>query len=156
MGKCRDEMVMEHSKRFVDENKQLSDFYDEVWVVCPTCTSKAIAKTDTAIKKARMFCTQCGFNKEVSMMLDEHATLLAAAHTYFNATLWLQLPFRSKEVFFAYNGDHLLYLEQYIAAEIRETKNRTHFTLIEKLPKFYHDAKNRNDLLKIIQKLKLK
>lgn len=147
---------MEHSKRFIDENKTLADFYQEVWVVCPTCSGKAIAKTDDTNKTARLFCTQCGYNKEVSMMLDKHATLLSAAHDYFDAPLWLQLPFRSKEVFYAFNSEHLLYLEQYIAADIRESKNRTHFTLIEKLPKFYHDAKNRNDLLKIIQKLKLK
>jgi len=147
---------MEHSKRFIDENKILSDFYHEVWVVCPACASKAIAKTDEVNKTARLFCTQCGYNKEVSMMLDKNASLLTATHVYFYATLWLQWPFKSKQVFFAYNLKHLQYLEQYIAAEIRESKNRTHFTLIEKLPKFYHDAKNRNDLMKIIQKLKLK
>jgi hypothetical protein len=103
-----------------------------------------------------MICTHCGYNKTVSMMLDTKATLDAPANVYFNAPLWLQWPFRSKQVFLAYNFQHLLYLEQYIAADIRETKNRTHFTLIEKLPAFYHDAKNRAALLKIIQKLKLK
>ncbi len=78
-----------------------------------------------------------------------------AAHAYFNAKLWLQHPFKN-DVFFAYNGKHLHYLEQYIAAGLREHKNRTGFTLLEKLPKFYHEAKNRNALLKIIDKLKRK
>jgi hypothetical protein len=36
---------------------------------------------------------------------------------------------------------------------LREHKDRTHFTLLEKLPKFYHEAKNREGVLKIIAKL---
>ena len=60
------------------------------------------------------------------------------------------------ERFFAYNGEHLAYLERYIAATLREHKDRTGFTLLEKLPKFYHEAKNREALLKIIQRLKSK
>jgi hypothetical protein len=39
---------------------------------------------------------------------------------------------------------------------MREHKDRAHFTLLEKLPKFYHEGKNRTALLKIIEKLKKK
>lgn len=147
---------MKKSNRFRDEQKQLSDFDKEVWVVCPSCACKAIAMVNDIKKRARLFCSACGYNKEVSMMLDEHTKLKTAAHVYFDVPLWLQLPFRSKEVFFAYNAAHLAYLEQYIAAGIREHQERTHLTLLEKLPKFYHDAKNRTALLKLIGKLKEK
>jgi len=147
---------MKLSNRFRDEQKQLSDFDKEVWVVCPSCARKAITMVNDVSKKARLFCSACGYNKEVSIMLAEHTELKTAAHLYFDAVLWLQLPFRSKEVFFAYNPEHLVYLEQYIAASIREHHDRTHFTLLEKLPKFYHDAKNRTALLKLIRKLKEK
>ena len=34
---------MPQSNRFQDENLTLSDFYKEVWVVCPYCAEKAIA-----------------------------------------------------------------------------------------------------------------
>lgn len=78
-----------------------------------------------------------------------------AAHFYFDAPLWLEASFKN-EVFFAYNLAHLNYLEHYISARLREHKDRTHFTLLEKLPKFYHEAKNREALLKIIIKLKQK
>lgn len=74
-------------------------------------------------------------------------------HNFFNATLWLQHSFKSK-VLWACNLQHLVYLEEYISATLREHKNRTYFTLLEKLPKFYHEAKNRAALLKIIEKLK--
>lgn len=78
-----------------------------------------------------------------------------AAHSYFHAKLFLEHPYK-KDIFYAYNGEHLNYLEQYIAADLREHKDRTGFTLLEKLPKFYHDTKNRKALLSIIQKLKKK
>ncbi|HLS37458.1 MAG TPA: hypothetical protein VK023_04225 [Sphingobacterium bovisgrunnientis] len=67
----------------------------------------------------------------------------------------MQHPFKN-DVFVALNADHLTYLEQYITADLREHKDRTGFTLLERLPKFYHDAKNRKALLAIIQKLKKK
>jgi hypothetical protein len=69
--------------------------------------------------------------------------------------LWLKAPFKN-EVFWAFNDKHLEYLERYISAILREHKARTGFTLLEKLPKFYHEAKNREDLLKIITKLRNK
>lgn len=65
------------------------------------------------------------------------------AHQYFQVELWLQAPFK-KDIFWAYNDKHLEYLERYIAATIREHKDRSGFTLLEKLPKFYHEAKNRD------------
>lgn len=78
-----------------------------------------------------------------------------AAHEYFDAKLWYEAPFRN-EIFQAYNEEHHRYLEDYISAKLREHKDRSHFTLLEKLPGFYHDAKNRTALLKLISKLKNK
>lgn len=146
---------MTQSNRFQDENLTLPDFYKEVWVVCPTCAEKAIATVDFELKSARLFCVKCGFNKGKSIEISENATLKMAAHHYFEAQLWLILPFKN-EVFWALNEKHLLYLENYISAKIREHKDRKHFTLLEKLPKFYHDSKNREGLLKLIDKLKNK
>jgi len=85
-------------------------------------------------------------------MLDYFET---SANVYFDAELWYLYPFKD-DYFFAYNHSHLIYLEQYIGSKLREHKNRTHFTLLEKLPKFYHEAKNRESLLKLIEKLKRK
>ncbi|MDO9153861.1 MAG: hypothetical protein Q7U47_09185 [Paludibacter sp.] len=141
--------------RFQDENLILSDFYKEVWVVCPGCEKKAIAKVNFETKTARLFCLRCAYNKESATAFDKNASIETAAHAYFQAELWLQAPFKN-EVFWAYNDKHLEYLEKYISATLREHKDRTHFTLIEKLPKFYHEAKNREGLLKVIAKLKSK
>lgn len=146
---------MNMPNRFKDENLVLSDFYTEVWVECLACTKKAIAKSDFESKTARLLCLHCGFNKEVSALIDTYASIEMAAHIFFNASLWLKASFKN-DVFFAYNDLHLEYLERYINATLREHKDRTHFTLLEKLPKFYHEAKNREGLLKIIAKLKTK
>ncbi len=145
---------MTQANRFQDENLLLSHFYKEVCVVCPSCAKKALAKVNYETKKARLFCTNCGFNKEASTTI-KNGTIETAANQYFQAELWLQAPFKN-EIFWALNDKHLDYLERYIAATIREHKDRTGFTLLEKLPKFYHEAKNRESLLKIITKLKSK
>jgi len=146
------------SQRFNDQNKTIQDFYQEVWVVCPSCNKKAIAKADYDKKEARLYCESCGYNKQTSTetsVFGIKGNWEMAAHGYFNAELWLQYPFKN-DVFYAYNDEHLHYLEQYIAAGLREHKNSAGFTLLEKLPKFYHEAKNRVALLKIINKLKNK
>lgn len=144
---------MKHN-RFQDENLLLSDFYQEVLVVCPTCAKKAMAKVNFETKTARLFCLHCGCNKETTTAI-KYGTINTAANHYFQAELWLQAPFKN-DIFWAYNDKHLEYLERYISATIREHKDRTGFTLLEKLPKFYHEAKNRESLLKIIAKLKIK
>lgn len=71
--------------------------------------------------------------------------MLIATQMYFDADLWLQASFKS-DIFYAYNQSHLDYLESYISAKLREHKDRTHFTLFEKLPRFYHESKNREAL----------
>ncbi len=146
---------MPNPSHFQDENLLLSNFYQEVWIVCPSCSKKAMATVNDETKTARMFCTHCGLNKETAAAIDKNATIEMPANQYFQAELWLQIPFKN-EVFWVYNDKHMAYLERYISATIREHKDRTHFTLLEKLPKFYHEAKNREGLMKIIVKLKCK
>lgn len=146
---------MNQQERFQDQGKVLSDFYSDVWVVCPACAKKARAKANIETNTVRLNCLNCSYNREISTKLSFNATIMMAAHDYFGASLWLQLPFKNA-IFYAYNGAHLEYLERYISANLREHKDRAHYTLLEKLPKFYHEAKNRPHLLKIITKLKLK
>lgn len=143
--------------RFQDEEKLMSDFYDEVSIHCPSCTAKAITKLNRTQLKAELICVSCGIYKERSMKFsgDTSGHIIMPAHQFFKVELWYQTPFKD-DYFWALNESHLLYLERYIAAELREHKNRKGFTLIEKLPKFYHEAKNREALLKAIKKLKLK
>ena len=143
------------NNRFNDENKTLSDFLKEVLVVCPSCGAKAVATTDHLNYKARLVCVHCSYNKDKNTKTKQDAHIKMPAHLFFDVELWLSHPFKN-ESFYAFNYRHLSYLEQYIQATLREHKMRDHFTLLEKLPKFYHESANRGALLKIIQKLKSK
>jgi hypothetical protein len=146
---------MQATTRFQDENLLLSDFYSKVMVECPACRKKAYASADFETGRVRLSCLACGHNKEVTSRLNRNTTIEKPAHEFFDAMLWLQAPFK-ENVFWTYNYKHLDYLEQYISADLREHKDRNYFTLLEKLPKFYHQAKNREALLKIISKLRTK
>jgi hypothetical protein len=146
-------------ERFNDQHKRLTDFQQLVWVHCPQCQKQTIAHAMPAAQTARLSCVHCGFFKEVSTR-KTHANgmpyeLMVAAHAYFDAALWYSAPFKN-DTFWAYNPEHLTYLEDYITAKLREHSDREHFTLLEKLPKFYHEAKNREGLLKLIEKLRAK
>lgn len=145
-------------QRFQDQQKRITEFHQNVAVHCPACTAKAFATVDYTARKARLSCLHCGFSKDASTegkIGNTKAGIQMAAHLYFDASLWYRSPFRN-DVFFAFNEEHLDYLKQYIGARLREHKDRTHFTLLEKLPKFYHDARNRDALLKLIGKLEKK
>ena len=84
-----------------------------------------------------------------------YATYASSSGSFEGKINKLSFGFKN-DVFWSYNHEHLAYLEQYISATLREHRDRSHFTLLEKLPKFYHEAKNRDALLKIIKKLKNK
>lgn len=144
--------------RFQDENKTISEFRTDVLVVCPKCEKKAFAKVDYEDNSVRLFCENCGYNKQKTTEISVFGHLgnwQLSADSYFGAELWLKAPFKN-DTFFAYNYAHLEYLAKYISADLREHKDRSHFTLLEKLPKFYHEAKNREALLHLIDKLKHK
>lgn len=147
---------MEH--RFEDQNYRLTHFQKEVAIVCPKCQKKAIANVNYENKKAKLTCSYCGYHEiknTLMMHLGHTAHFEAPACDYFDVELWYYASFKN-DIFFAYNEAHLLYLEQYIGSKLREHKDRSHFTLLEKLPKLYHEAKNREPLLKLIDKLKKK
>ncbi len=146
------------TQRFQDQNHRLSHFQDHVDVVCPGCGKKATATADYEKKEARINCMHCGYSKITGTaieVLGMRGHLKVAANEYFDAELWYMAPFKSEE-FVAFNREHLDYLEAYISATLREHKDRTHFTLLEKLPRFYHEAKNRDALLKLVAKLQNK
>jgi transcription elongation factor Elf1 len=142
---------MNDDKRFKDQHKVLADFYDVVWVICPSCLSKAVATLNLEQRRSRLVCDSCGLTKEVSIT-SGGATFIQPANQYFDCELWLAADFKG-EVLWAYNPSHLEYLRKYIAASLRENTGRTGFSMTEKLPKFIQIAKNRAALLKLITKI---
>jgi endogenous inhibitor of DNA gyrase (YacG/DUF329 family) len=75
--------------------------------------------------------------------------------SYFGLPLWLSANFRENN-FWALNYEHLAYLKEYIAAQLREKNNRLHWTMVEKLPDWMKSGKNRDKIIKLITALERK
>ena len=60
------------------------------------------------------------------------------------------------EELWAYNQEHLDFLEAYVAADLRERKPNVNSSMASRLPKWMKDRKNRKDVLKGLQRLREK
>lgn len=201
-------------KRFQDENKFLGSFYNEIFVRCPKCESKAAVKEELREKcecgrchnmvfeckncfyklkeivyqyvaYGKEYCNNCfeKFEYQSQPLKEEPLTYKTkcphcdfqeewktktyrvkeeskldnglAKEMWYNLTLWYQKEFEGS-IFWAYNLDHIDYLERYISADLRErnVEGSSNSTLISRLPRFVKAAKNREKLLKILKKWK--
>lgn len=66
--------------------------------------------------------------------------------------LWLSVPFRGR-VLWALNADHLTFLENYVAAGLRETAPGNG-RLASRLPAWIKSAKNRDDIVRALARLR--
>ena len=72
---------------------------------------------------------------------------------YFGLPLLLQMPC-PQGILWAYNQQHLQDLKTFIQADLRErTKNSGNGSLMSRLPLWIKSAKNRDMLLKMIEKM---
>jgi phage FluMu protein Com len=71
----------------------------------------------------------------------------------FGLELWFQAIVK-KQVIWAYNKQHLEAIRTYVEATLRErTTDRFKMTMVEKLPNFIKYAKNRGEVLKVIDRM---
>jgi hypothetical protein len=128
--------------RFNAYEKKINDFYEDVIIVCRNCESKAIAKK--IVKTIKITCQTCGYNKIENTI-------------YVNYNYWLSINFSGNELW-AYNYEHLDFLTNHITAELRE-RNLTSISnnsIGSRLPKWMTSKKNRENILKALEKLKNK
>jgi hypothetical protein len=141
------------TKRFQDANLKLSDFNNKVLVVCPRCRKKATVNKQGEDGSV-LSCFECHYTSNKCISIADRKDSITTDY-WFGQELWLQAAFKN-EVFWANNYEHLDYMKQYISSGLRERNNRAFFTLVEKLPGFIKSAKNRERLLKLIEKLEKK
>ncbi|MFH6994087.1 hypothetical protein [Flavobacterium sp. FlaQc-48] len=111
-------------------------------------------------EKYKAKCPNCNFQedwkpkvKKVLQNLEVKDGLVK--EQYYNFPLWFQKEFNGN-IFWAYNYDHIHYLERYIQAGLRERNSKVNYnsSLVSCLPQFIKEAKNREKLLKILEKWK--
>ena len=138
-------------------NTCLTDFLGfDIAVACPKCSQKAIIKnshfsfqeTNQAFK---VTCSTCGFSK--SKQCQEYI-FSGPFDPFFLLPLWYQTTF-GEHTIWAYNVEHLLFLENHVAAKLRSRNGLLpiNSSLGSRLPKWRTAAKNRDSVIKSIKEL---
>lgn len=157
----------ETTERFADPGDTIySLIAEEVLVECPRCSKCARYKPipcDSAkldwFAPRRLVCLHCALTRdwhENEIYRQWHET--PARDDYFNAILWIRGKFQSNEIW-AYNWRHLDLIEQYVAAKHRQHVRQGEFgcankSFVNRLPKWITSAKNRDDVLSTIDRIK--
>lgn len=105
-------------------------------------------------------CPHCGITRTVEPRNEPYYLAYdtgegIATDPIFNLPLWLQATVKD-HLFWAYNRRHLADIKNYVQAKLRERQSTNFTTMVEKLPQFIKEAKNRNALLKVIGTLEKK
>lgn len=158
--------------RFYDTGQTIFDFGNEFLVECPKCghCAKVINQSDKQIGfKVSFRCSNCGSNKsyttfgpgvqttkDVKRYSPRSVCIGDAYDWYFHYPLWLQIPC-SKEILWAYNKDHLDFIQKYLQAGLRERGRRNdqgwhNASLASRLPMWMKIRKHRLQVLKAVAK----
>lgn len=155
-------------ERFLDRGTRIYDFYEEFLVVCPKCARMAKVVIDEAeyaklptrktlkyrnrfFGPRRLYCLSCLHR---AAWKGTQIATGGSVDWYFRLPLWLQISCCG-EVLWAYNQRHLELLEGYVGAKLRERTKEGRGSFLSKLPKWIKSAKNRDEILKAIAKLKV-
>lgn len=119
----------------------------EVLVVCPRCAKRAHVLGE-GMGPRRLTCTHCGLVRESG----KDTVWGEPVDPWFREPLWLQAPFRG-EVVWAFNERHLAELRAHVAADLREHGTGTTRSTFARLPAWLTSAKNRDEVLAVLDKL---
>ncbi len=160
------------NQRFEEDFKSIRHFGRNFLVECPSCFERAmvINRNEEGAPQVTFSCGHCGHSRawESKKVLSysirsqqPEAGLLCIGGPfdwYFHLPLWLRVSCCG-ETLWAYNAEHLNYLEEYVGAKLRERMKDQRFgwsnrSLPSRLPVWMKSAKNREEILKCIAKLK--
>jgi endogenous inhibitor of DNA gyrase (YacG/DUF329 family) len=111
-------------------------------------------------KQITVPCPHCGVTRTYeprneSYRLVYKSTYGLATSPLFNLPLWLQTEVKGN-LFWAYNKRHLKDMKSYVQAKLRERQSEGYTTMVERLPQFIKEAKNREAILKAIEQLEIR
>jgi DNA-directed RNA polymerase subunit RPC12/RpoP len=126
---------------------------------CGKLISKFIPHCKEPMATLAIPCPACGevrvYKPRNESYYESHNAPGAGLAPIFRLPLWFQDSIRGN-LFWAYNREHLHAIKEYVGAKLRERQTTTHTTMVEKLPQFIKEAKNREAVLKMIEKLERK
>lgn len=121
------------------------------WISCSLYQKNNIAPLPKVHKKD---CSQCGTQNEVDIKWYIDFFNGNPVDPFFGLELWYQTSFKSHTMWF-YNIPHLLYIEDYISSKLRERgQGHSKYSIISNLPTWMKEAKNRDAILRVIEKTK--
>lgn len=161
------------SGRFWDTRDSVRAFTDEVLVRCPACDGCAVVLGDLeAPMRALPGCRHLLRCRECGLFKHKRSTVWVfdrSIDPYYHLPVWLQADCRG-HLLWAYNLRHLELLESYVAARLRErgavseatalgiadwaNLGVTPLSMVERLPAWLKSAKNRDQVLRIINRLR--
>ena len=150
--------------RHRDKFQSLESFNNPCFVVCPKCSgcaviSIALGEENRWFSKRNLVCLNCTY-RDVWSSNAISRLWCEAKDDYFNLPLWLQVPC-GENTLFAYNTEHLKFLESFVGAKLRERKRDPKFgwsnrSAVSRLPEWIQSRKKREVVLKGIKKLWLR
>ena len=94
-------------------------------------------------------CRACGAVSDAPISLSPRH---GAFDPWFGLPLWLQAPCCG-EVLWAWNRGHLDFLRQYVTASLREREPNLNRSMASRLPRWIKAAKNRDEIVRCIERL---
>lgn len=135
----------------------LGEFKNEILLECNICNSIS------TLKNKKIVCTKCGFNKNLDnenyiITLHNGEDLESQFYNNSNSKNVVKLWFSAdccNQVLWAYNRKHLLFLKEHVEATLRERNGDEYCnkSIGSRLPKWILSKKNRENILKTIDKL---
>jgi len=144
--------------RFKDTRERIESFGLNLLVICPSCGQCANVTFAEAgvFCNRRCVCVSCGYSE--SRLVNGLPAYSYRSDWHKRLDLWLQIPCCGN-ILWALNEKHLAFLDGYVSAKLRERRPEefgwSNQSLSSRLPQWVTSAKNRDDVLRCVQHLKL-
>lgn len=133
------------AQRFKDEGESVYELWTYWIVPCPSCNKPV------DFRERKLSCVHCGYSKE----FKEEGTWFKLVPLTVPIDNFLSVPCCGHKLW-AVNLEHLDFLEGYIGAALRERLPNVNKSMASRLPQWMKDAKNREEILACIGKLRTK